>query len=54
MESQEEMDHLLEQSFGSSTNINEKEFLKITEEKHSELFLYVNPKTIILYNLSRH
>jgi len=35
------MDLILEQSFNNQTTLNDKEFLNLTEHKHSELFLYV-------------
>ncbi len=36
------MDTIIEKAFGSAIQLNEKEFLEVTENKQSELFLYVN------------
>lgn len=41
IESQEEIDMILEQAFGKSNTLSEKEFIKLTENLHSEIFLYV-------------
>jgi hypothetical protein len=35
------MDIILDQSFGKSTTLNEKEFISIVEHNKSEIFLYV-------------
>jgi hypothetical protein len=44
LESNEEIDTILNASFGKATTLNAKEFLEVTENTRSELFLYVNFK----------